>query len=148
MFLRGYRLLFRGFLSSKTSVWSYLISEEIQFTRFFCETIFPLWSKSIVVPTSAETCRVEIETVARAQSELKASPRNPKVETEKRSENVDSFDVACFVAEIKGQIQFPSSSNHQIVRDILYSFKIILRVFHRVESRVKTPNLEFLNSNL
>jgi hypothetical protein len=30
----------------------------------------------------------------------------------------------------------------------LYSFKIILRVFHRVESRVKTPNLEFLNSNL
>ena len=78
-----------------------------------------MWSNSSKVPIWVERCRVNTETLASAQIELKASPRNPNVATENKSSNVDSFDVACFVAANEAQGLKSHSNRHDHIHNSL-----------------------------
>ena len=62
----------------------------------------PLWSKVRQVPSSASLCLVEMERLANPHRLERASPRNPNVSTEVRSENSRNLDVACFTVRPAG----------------------------------------------
>ena len=66
--------------------------------------IFPSVSKTNLVPRRALEQRVMTCNFDVAQSELRASPRNPKVATSSKSSNFWSFDVWCFDAVEKKKI--------------------------------------------
>ena len=60
---------------------------------FFLLIMIPLGSNSSLVARGASLCLVTIVSFPTAHRELRASPRNPNVETESRSEKSFSLDV-------------------------------------------------------